>query len=242
VSELALDSAGLVDRDQGRAWQTAIAWLAVLPASSAGEIVTVEVANRMVVHDRVARMFYDTTLNLIPCAFLALSLLGSGLTRRDVFVARGDLRAPARTPWGVVSWGRLGPVITLVLAAGLAVQLVITLRPDIHLLGRAVAALPLAIAFAALNAAQEEFRFRSVFLARLLPVVGTTHALLVSSLLFGLEHWFGHPSGPTGVLLAGFAGYVWGRSMVDTGGSAWAWLIHAAPDVVIFSFLVAANR
>lgn len=294
MSELAMDRVVAVDRGEGRVWQTAVAWLALLPASSAGEIVyraglhrevpswlgfasagilallyaiahfaapwrplrgyflallafalggmaTVEIAGRMIMEDRVARMFRDTALNLIPCAFLALSLLGSGLTRRNVFVARGDMRAPARTPWGVVSWGLLGPVITVVLAVGLAVQLVITLRPDVQLLGRALAALPLAVAFAALNAVQEEFRFRNVFLARLLPAVGTTHALLITSLLFGLEHWFGHPSGPSGVLLAGFAGYVWGRSMVDTGGSAWAWLIHGAQDVVIFSFLVAAN-
>lgn len=294
MSELALYRAGSMDRGDGRAWQTMIAWLALLPASSAGEImyraalhravpgwlglanvgmlallcgvahlappwrplrgyflallaftlggvVTAELARRMVVQDRVARMFRDTALNLIPCAFLALSVLGSGLTRREVFVGRGDMQAPARTPWGVMSWGRLGPVITAVLAVGLATQLVITLRPDVHLMSRVLAALPLAMAFAALNAVQEEFRFRNVFLARLLPAVGATHALLITSLLFGLEHWFGHPSGPSGVLLAGFAGYVWGRSMLDTGGSAWAWLIHAAQDVVIFSFLVAAG-
>ncbi len=99
----------------------------------------------------------------------------------------------------------------------------------------------MALVFAAVNAAQEEFRFRAALLARLLPVVGTTHALPVTSLLFGLEHWFGHPSGPSGVLLAGLAGYMWGKSMVETGGSAWAWLIHGFQDVVIFALLIMAN-
>lgn len=90
-----------------------------------------------------------------------------------------------------------------------------------------------------MNAAQEEFRYRSVLLARLRPVVGTAQSLLITSALFGLAHWFGHPSGASGVLMAGFAGWVWGRSMVDTGGSAWACLVHAVQDVVIFTFLVA---
>jgi uncharacterized protein len=64
---------------------------------------------------------------------------------------------------------------------------------------------------------------------------------LLTSLLFRLEHWFGHPGGPSGVLLSGFAGYLWATSMVETRGSAWAWLIHGFQDVVIFSCLVMAT-
>jgi len=41
--------------------------------------------------------------------------------------------------------------------------------------------------------------------------------------------------------LAGFAGYMWGKSMVETRGGAWAWLIHGFQDVVIFTFLTMAN-
>lgn len=36
--------------------------------------------------------------------------------------------------------------------------------------------------------------------------VGPFHALFLTSTLFGPAHWFGHLSGPTGVLMAGFAG------------------------------------
>lgn len=188
-----------------------------------------------------ARMFADTLVRLIPCALLALTLLGTGLGRRDVFLTRGDMSAAARLPWGTVSWGRLGPVLILILAAGLSMQLMLTVHPDARLLGRALAALPLAMAFAAVNAAQEEFSYRVVFLSHLVPAVGASQALLVTSLLFGLAHWYGHPGGPSGVVLAGFAGYLWGKSMIETRGSAWAWLIHAFQDVVIFAFLVAAR-
>jgi hypothetical protein len=29
-----------------------------------------------------------------------------------------------------------------------------------------------------------------------------------------------------------------GKSMLETGGSRWAWLIHWLQDIIIFSFLV----
>jgi len=221
-------------------WRPLRGYFLALIAFAAGGMIADHVAATMEI-GRVARMFANTFLDLIPCALLALTLIGSGATRRDVFLAKGDMAAPSRMPWGSVSWRWLGPVLTLAMAGGLAIQLTLTLRPDFHMFGRAVLALPLAVAFSVVNAVQEEFRFRAVFLARLSPVVGTGHALLVTSLLFGLEHWFGHPSGASGVVLAGFAGYVWARSMVETRGSAWAWLIHGFQDIVIFSFLVAAN-
>ena len=170
--------------------QTAIAWLALLPASSASLIVcrvvlhqepplwlgfanlavlflliviasTVEawrplrgyflalvafaggglIADRIAAGlelGRVARMFANTLLELIPCALLALTLVGSGLTRRDVFLAAGDMAAPSRLPWGTASWRWFGPILTLVLAGGLVVQLTLTLHPDIRMLGRAM--------------------------------------------------------------------------------------------------------
>jgi len=190
-----------------------------------------------------ARMFVNAFMNLIPCALLALTLIGSGLTHRDVFLAKGNMKARSRMPKWLpsVRWSWFGPFLIFFLAGGLSIQLFLTVHPDINMFGRALQGLPLALAFAAINAAQEEFRFRAVILSRLLPATGTTQALLMTSLLFGLAHWFGHPSGPSGVLLAGFAGYLWGKSMIETRGFAWAWLIHGFQDVVIFEFLLMAH-
>ena len=42
------------------------------------------------------------------------------------------------------------------------------------------------------------------------------------------------------MLLAGFLGILLAKSMVETGGSRWAWSIHWLQDVIIFSFLAAA--
>lgn len=189
-------------------------------------------------------IFVDSLIELIPCALLGLSLIGSGLNRRDVFLQRGNMSAWTRLPLGLppISWNLLGPLLSLLLAGGLAAQLTTTVGPDFRMVQRAVAGLPLAIAFAAFNAAQEEFRFRAVLLGLLIPSVGAGQALLVTSTIFGLGHWFGHPSGLSGVFMAGFAGLLWGKSMIDTRGFLWAWLIHGLQDVVIFLFLLMAGQ
>ena len=225
------------------AWRPLRGYFLSLVAFAVGSLIVDRITPTVAPSGWVARMFANTFIQLIPCALLAISLIGSGLTRRDVFLAKGNMAAPSSMPRWLppVRWAWLGPFLTLFLAGGLAVQLALTVRPDARMYGRVLQGLPLALGFAAVNAAQEEFRFRAVLLGRLLPVVGTTHALLWTSLLFGLAHWFGHPSGPLGVLLAGFAGYMWGKSMVETRGSAWAWLIHGFQDVVIFAFLIMAN-
>jgi uncharacterized protein len=40
--------------------------------------------------------------------------------------------------------------------------------------------------------------------------------------------------------MAGFAGWIWARSMIETRGVAWAFFIHMVQDIVIFSFLAVA--
>ncbi len=189
-----------------------------------------------------AGMVADSLLELIPCLLLALTAIGVG--RRKLFLTRGDLRARRPLPFGLpaVSWARLGPALAVLFAGPLALQLILKAPPDPRLLSGALASLPLALAFAAFNAAQEEFRFRMVLLARLAPVVGAGQALLVTSTLFGIGHWFGHPSGASGVLMAGFAGYVWGRSILDTRGFFWAWLSHGMQDVLIFLLVMMSGR
>lgn len=54
---------------------------------------------------------------------------------------------------------------------------------------------------------------------------------------FGLGHYYGYPSGVLGVLLSSFLGWFLGKSLLETKGFFWAWLIHFVPDVFIFIFL-----
>jgi hypothetical protein len=189
-------------------------------------------------------VFADSALEIIPCVLIAGVLLASGLRRRHMFVAVGDLRASGGLPFtkARVSWVWIGIVGTLLFAGPLALQLAVTVHPDFGMAGKALAALPAAVAFGAFNAAQEEFRFRAGFLATLVPAVGAPQAVLMTSALFAFGHWFGHPSGPVGVGMTFLAGFVLAKSMLDTRGSGWAWFMHAVQDVLIFSFLVMATR
>ena len=176
---------------------------------------------------------------LIPVTALAVSLIGSRLSRGHLFLAVGDFRALfIRIGRRIsLSWGWLLP-IALFLSVGPVVANVVAARqPNFGSTGRLLPLIPLILAGAAINTFSEEFLFRQVLLARLIPVLGVTQAIWLTALRFGVGHWFGNPSGMTGVLLATVFGWFAARSMVDTRGSGWIWLVHLMNDVVIFSLI-----
>jgi membrane protease YdiL (CAAX protease family) len=181
-----------------------------------------------------------SALLIFPAALMVVTALAAGLTRRDLFLAAGDLRARSRIPGTArfTRWHRQAlPVIALFLVP-LVIQLTLVSRPDLDQLGKALALLPLGVGFALVNAAQEEIRFRAVPIAALEPSVGAEAAIWMTAAAFGLAHWSGHPSGPTGVLLTFGAGLILAKAIVETRGLAWAWALHALLDVVIFFFIV----
>lgn len=189
-------------------------------------------------------VFVGALLLFLPGLLMLLTAVADGLGRRELFLERGDVAAPSRIPGTQrrMSWRRLGPLLVVVFAVPLAVQLTFTVRPDFDRLGNALALLPLAVVFGAVNALSEELRFRCVLLARLVPVVGAETSIWMTALLFGLPHWYsGNPSGPTGVAMTMVVGLVLAKSMLETRGLFWAWAMHGAGDVGIFAFLVMAT-
>lgn len=190
-----------------------------------------------------ARLFLNRTFTLTGAILLGFTLIGSGITRRDLFLCVGNPAASAqpipflglRKP---ISWAWLGPAFILVFALVLAPYLYLTVHPNFNISDRILRTLPWSFAVAVLNAASEEFQFRSVLLAHLRGVFRPAEAVLLTAVHFGLGHYFGQPSGLLGTLMAGFAGWIWARSMVDTRGGVWAFVIHFVQDMVIFTFLV----
>lgn len=188
------------------------------------------------------RLFIERIPTLSGLMLLGLTLIGSGATRRDLFLCRGNLAAPAqpipflglRKP---ISWTWFGPGLLVIFGVVLPFFLYFTVHPDFAASGRIVRFLPWILVIAVLNAANEEFQFRNVLLAHLRNVVSPGEAALLTAVLFGLGHYYGQPSGPIGVVMAGFAGWIWARSMIETHGFAWAFFIHVVQDVVILSFL-----
>jgi hypothetical protein len=57
------------------------------------------------------------------------------------------------------------------------------------------------------------------------------------SAYFGIFHFYGIPYGVIGVILAGFLGWLLGKSMLETRGLFWAWFLHFLQDVFIFAFM-----
>jgi membrane protease YdiL (CAAX protease family) len=189
-----------------------------------------------------ARLFLSRSFTLSGAILVSLTLIGSGFTRRDLFICRGNLAAPAqpipflglRRP---MPWTWVGPAFMLLFAVVLAPYLYLTVHPNFNISERIVRTFPWSFAVAVLNAANEEFQFRCVLLAHLRGVFRPGEAAALTAVFFGLGHYYGQPSGPLGVLMAGFAGWIWARSMIDTRGSVWAFLIHLVQDIVIFTFL-----
>ena len=194
-----------------------------------------------------ARLFVARLLPVAGAALMCFTLIGNGLTRRDLFLRIGRMNAPAQPLRflgfrAAVPWTVFGPALLAVFGLALPAFLYVTLRPNFAVAHRVWMFLPWILLTAAMNAANEEFQYRCVPLAHLRDVVPVREAVLLTAVLFGIGHYFGQPSGTLGVFMAGFAGWIWGKSMVETGGSAWAFLIHMVQDVVIFAFMAMAAK
>jgi membrane protease YdiL (CAAX protease family) len=192
------------------------------------------------------RLFFTRIPTLCGILLLGFTLIGSRITRRDLFLVRGDLSAPAqpipfvglRRP---IPWTVFGPALLAVFGVALPIFLYFTVYPDFSDRGRILHCLPWLLLVAALNAANEEFQFRSVLLAHLRTIISPAEGAWLTAALFGLGHYYGQPSGPLGVVMAGVAGWFWARSMIETRGFVWAFFIHMVQDIVIFSFLAVAT-
>ncbi len=191
----------------------------------------------------VARGAVVQALLLVPT--LLLVVLGPGrLGRTALRLRAGDDRVRAGT--GVYTagmrpaWRRLGAFWAVGITAGTAAAMWFALGSRFGDPTVLLWSLPLVALLAATNTANEEFGYRNVPLAVLPSVIGDRGALVATGLLFGLAHYHGNPPGASGVLLAGFLGVLLAKSMVETGGSTWAWGIHWLQDMVIFSALTLA--
>jgi membrane protease YdiL (CAAX protease family) len=177
--------------------------------------------------------------HLFPVVLMALSLIGSGIGKQELFLVRGNPGAPCRPSPLLFTkktepWPRFVRNFLLVFCIILVTTLIFQLRPDSGQLVQALIYSPAIILTSLINAFGEEFRFRWVLLARTLPILGEKQAIAITSLFFGLAHYFGNPGGILGVLLSAYVGYIVAKSIVETRGSVWAMLIHFLGDFIIY--------
>ncbi len=190
------------------------------------------------------RLAYQALI-AVPSALLLLLAACRRLGPRALRLAGGHLDAPAPRDPRLLNpvatrWSVLAPLLGLAISGGTLVAMYAATRPDAAALARLLPALPAVLLAAALNTVQEEFQFRNVPLALGVPAVGARAALALTAVYFGLAHFYGNPPAYAGVAMASWLGYVLGKSILATGDSRWAWAIHFAQDVIIFSFLAMA--
>jgi hypothetical protein len=180
----------------------------------------------------------------IPFAILGYLLL-KGRRPRDFFLVKGDPRAPAE-PSRLIGlkkpepWTRVGFVFAAIFTAGTATFVILSAHPTLEALGGVIPLLPAVVAVAVMNGFNEEFTLRAAPLSELVSAVGKEQALMLTTYFFGIGHFYGVPPGLIGVALAGFLGWFLGKSILETRGFAWAWLIHLIQDIFVFTFVALA--
>jgi hypothetical protein len=181
---------------------------------------------------------------LIPLTILSY-LLARGRSLKDIHLVKGDVSAMAE-PSRLIGmkkpepWTRVGSVFAVIFSTGTVAFVLLSSRPSIDVLIRVLPLIPVAIVIAALNGFNEEFTLRAAPLSELVAVVGKNQALLMTTVFFGLGHFYGVPPNLIGVTLAGFLGWFLGKSILETRGFFWAWLIHFVQDIFVFTFLAMA--
>ena len=179
---------------------------------------------------------------LVSLAVIAAFLL-LRYRRAGFFLVTGQLDATgAPIRWlGITrpySYRRFGPLAALCLCLGLGAFLVIGGGwPDVSPGSLSLLTVIAIVALAALNAFNENMTYRAAPLATLEPAIGSSQAMLLTAVLFGVGHFYGVPYGIVGVVMAGALGWILNKTMLETGGFVWPWFIHFCQDALVFSFM-----
>lgn len=199
--------------------------------------------NLMTGQPEVVMIFGDRILLLLNALLVIAMLFLIGVKRKDIFLAIGNLNAPVGGEVVAyqrrrLSWSVLGPVVAILLGGLFFAFLVSQTPAGLSNISAMLPWLPLILLSAAINAFGEEVTYRAATLGTLLPAIGPRHALWMTSLWFGLGHYYGSfPSGPVGLVQSGLLAMLMGKAMLDTRGLGWSWIIHMTIDTVIYIFI-----
>jgi len=163
-----------------------------------------------------------------------------------IFYKAGTLNASAaRVGWlGIKdtdTWNIIGRNFAIIVSIVTGIFIYLNVARGQTLESEHVRFLPFILLFSITNAFTEEAITRLSLVTALHGLVPNGVIYIVSALLFGIPHYFGVPGGVVGAMMAAFLGWLLSKSIVETRGMFWAWLIHFLQDVIIFTglFLVA---
>jgi membrane protease YdiL (CAAX protease family) len=186
------------------------------------------------------------TLGVAGLVPLATYIAGRASFRR--FFRLGQIDAPV-TPVKAIglkpgpddTWLQAGRTFALIITVVTAVFIYFQAIRGNNIAAEHLRFLPWILAFAVSNAFVEEMITRFAVVSSLDRLIPPNGVYLVSAAIFGLVHFYGTPGGIPGVLMAGFLGWLAAKSIGETRGVFWAWLIHFLQDVVIFTGLFFIN-
>lgn len=103
--------------------------------------------------------------------------------------------------------------------------------------------IPLVLLLALMNSFTEEVIFRLSYTTIVANEnMNAQVSELLSAAVFGGVHYFGiAPGGIAGAVMAAFIGWFLAKSINETKGFFWAWVIHLAQDIIILFFLFMKN-
>ncbi len=184
-----------------------------------------------------------TTLALSLVIILVIALLTRFQSLRLLSVTRIDGEVLPE-PWIGISnknkdtWKTLGRNMAIVISVVTAIAIYFQVYRNGVVQTLTLGSFLLILVYALTNSFVEEVTFRHTFASiveyhNLNPYLSKA----LSALIFGGVHYLGTPGKIPGVLLAGFLGWFLSKSIHETKGFFWAWLIHFLQDVIIMTAL-----
>lgn len=194
---------------------------------------------------RISYQIVMLTVSLIVIGIVATMTRGKGLAFLSLKKRDGEV-IPAK--WaGIVAkegetWRHIGLSMTITISIITAVVIYFQVFKGSSITPQMVSLIPIVLLLSLLNSFNEEiiFRFSFVAVADYLKLPAVV-AQLLSAVTFGAVHYWGTPSGIGGVIMAAFIGWFLAKSMQETRGFFWAWLIHFIQDVIIVFALLAGK-
>jgi len=185
---------------------------------------------------------YELTMLLLSFAVILITGLQTrfqSLKLLSISKIDGEVRPE---PWiGITeknkdSWKKLGLSMTIIVSIVTGVVLYFQVYSKGLIQPFTVGNFLLVVLLALINSFVEEVVFRHTFASiveyhEMSPYVSQG----LSALIFGIGHYFGSPGGIPGVLMAGYLGWFASKSIHETKGFFWAWMIHFVQDIIIMT-------
>jgi membrane protease YdiL (CAAX protease family) len=186
--------------------------------------------------------FLGERLLLVLEAWILIGvLISAGIQRQAFFLAVGKLRAQAvglRLPGIGSAWLLVGPLLALLLTLCFFLGTAALNGVPLTALPRVLPWLPAILLFALMNAFGEELIYRAAPLSPLWQVIGSTQAIWLTAIWFGLGHYYGgNLGGAVYTRMAGSVAILFGKAMVETRDIVLPMLMHMLINAAIYLFL-----